>query len=197
MRDPAKVTSVIAVLALSGVMAFGQGSPAASAKPSTPTDQEAVKEFESSVKKYLDLRKTNAGKPPRRPTDSPEKLSDKRHDMAEKIRGLRSQAKQGDIFSPEVSAYFRRQIAATLAGPQGAKIVASLKHAEPLPNLTMRVNESYPEHIPLQSTPPSLLLNLPPLPNELEYRIVGRNLVLHDVPPNIIVDYIPNAIPQP
>jgi hypothetical protein len=50
--------------------------------------------------------------------------------------------------------------------------------------------------VALQSTPPSLLLNLPPLPKELEYRIVGRELVLHDTAPGIIVDFIPNVVPQ-
>ncbi len=197
MRGADTIKSLITAFALTAVVAFGQSFPAGSARPSTASDKDVVNEFESSVKKYLDLRKTEAGKPLRRPTNSPEKLSEKRNDMAEKIRSLRPYAKQGDIFTPEVAAYFRRQIAATLAGPQGQKIRASLKHAEPVPNLTMKVNQSYPEHVPLQSTPPSLLLNLPSLPKELEYRIVGRDLVLHDVPPNIIVDFIPNAIPQP
>jgi hypothetical protein len=62
--------------------------------------------------------------------------------------------------------------------------------------LALHVNQVYPQGIPLQSTPPTLLLNLPTLPKELEYRIVGRNLVLHDIVPNIIVDFIPDAIPS-
>ena len=89
----------------------------------------------------------------------------------------------------------RRQISATLSGPEGAKVRASLRHAEPLRGLKLRVNEVYPEGVPLQSTPPTLLLNLPPLPKDLEYRIVGRTLVLHDTVPNLVVDFIPDAIP--
>ena len=39
-------------------------------------------------------------------------------------------------------------------------------------------------------------MNLPTLPKELEYRIIGRNLILHDIVPNIIVDFVSDAIPS-
>jgi hypothetical protein len=79
-------------------------------------------------------------------------------------------------------------------GPHGNKIRASLLHAEPV-KMELQVNQSYPENVPLQSTPPSLLLNLPQLPDGLEYRLVGRELVLRDSEANIVVDYVPNALP--
>ncbi len=195
MRLIHKIASAVAVGVSCTILAFSQVTPVAQTNGANAGDAQVVKEFETSVKQYLDLRKNTAGKAPR-PTNSPDKLTDKRSDMAQKVRSLRSQAKQGDIFTPDVTAYFRRQIEATLAGPQGQKIRASLRHAEPLPNLTVKVNQSYPEHVPLQSTPPTLLMNLPPLPKELEYRIVGSDVVLYDVAPNLVVDYIPNAIPK-
>ena len=43
--------------------------------------------------------------------------------------------------------------------------------------------------------PPSLLLRLPKLPKELEYRFVGRTLVLVDRGGNVILDYIKEAVP--
>jgi hypothetical protein len=61
--------------------------------------------------------------------------------------------------------------------------------------LKLQVNQAYPENVPLQSTPPTLLLNLPEPPDGLEYRIVGRDLILRDVEANTIVDFIPDAIP--
>ena len=61
--------------------------------------------------------------------------------------------------------------------------------------IVLKVNSAYPATLPRQSTPPTLLLNLPRLPKELEYRIVGRDLALHDTVTNLIVDFIPNAIP--
>jgi hypothetical protein len=157
-------------------------------------DAKVVADFRARVKKYADLRSKQAGTSPR-PTDSPEKLADSRQDVAGKVQAKRPDASQGDIFTPEIAAYLKRQIAATLAGPEGHKIRASMRHAEPVHGLSLHVNQPYPERVPLQSTPPGLLLNLPPLPKELEYRIVGRNLVLLDTVPNIVVDIIPEAIP--
>ena len=75
------------------------------------------------------------------------------------------------------------------------KVQASLRHAEPLKPIPLRVNDRYPRNMPLQSTPPTLLLNLPRLPDELHYRIVGRDLVLYDVTADLIVDLISNAVP--
>ena len=61
--------------------------------------------------------------------------------------------------------------------------------------MRVAVNHKYPPSVPLQSTPPTLLVNLPQLPPGLEYRVVGHHLVLMDSKANLIVDYIPNAIP--
>jgi hypothetical protein len=160
----------------------------------SPRRAQTVNDFETRVAKYLDLRKHQAGSAPG-PTNNLEKLADTQQTLAAKVIVLRQDAKQGDIFTPEIAAYFRHQIAATLKGRHGHTIRASLRHAEPVPALALRVNQVYPQGVPLQSTPPTLLLNLPPLPKELEYRIVGRNLVLHDTVPNIVVDFIPDAIP--
>jgi len=106
----------------------------------------------------------------------------------------RAGAKQGEIFTPEIAQYVRRQIGSRLEGRDGDRIRASLRHAEPV-SITLQINQSYPENIPLQSTPPSLLLSLPELPAGLEYRLVGRELVLRDVDANIVVDYVTNALP--
>lgn len=156
-------------------------------------NEKVVHDFEARVKNYLDLRKNEAGSAPQ-PTNSAEKLAGNQRQAAAKIQAKRPAA-QGDIFTPEIAAYIRHQIAATLAGPEGAKIRASLRHAEPVDGVKLTVNEVYPQGLPLQSTPPTLLLNLPRLPKELEYRIVGRSLVLHDIVPNLVVDFVPDAIP--
>ena len=58
----------------------------------------------------------------------------------------------------------------------------------------LKVNSTYPEGAALPTVPSNLLLSLPTLPEELEYRIVDKNLILRDVQANIIVDFIPNAI---
>ena len=157
-------------------------------------DTKIVNDFKARVSNYLELRKKDAGTTGR-PSNSADKVSQTQENVASKTKSLRANAGQGDIFTPEITAYFRGQIANAFTGPEGAKIRASLRHAEPVQGITLRVNEEYPEGTPLQSTPPSLLMKLPTLPDGLEYRIVGRNLVLRDAAPNLVVDFIPNAIP--
>lgn len=163
------------------------------AEPS-PQDKQVVADFEKRVNDYLALRKKDAGTSPR-PTASAAKLEQTEKQLAARVRAARPGAKQGDIFTPAIAQYFHRQIDETLKGPQGAKIRASLKHAEPLHGVPIQVNGTYPPKVPLQSTTPSLLANLPPLPKEVEYRIVNDDLVLHDTAANIIVDFLPHAIP--
>jgi hypothetical protein len=141
-----------------------------------PDDAQTVKDFTARVSRYLDERKKQAGTSPR-PSNSPEKLDKAQQVVAAKSQDMRVEAKQGDIFSDDIAAYFRRQIAATLSGPKGTKIRASLRSADPVRNLDLHVNQKYPHGVPLQSTPASLLLNLR-LPKEPQYRIVGRRLVL-------------------
>jgi hypothetical protein len=54
----------------------------------------------------------------------------------------------------------------------------------------------FPAANEMATMPPSLLRALPPLPVELEYRLVGEHLVLRDVKAAMILDYIPNAVPR-
>ena len=184
-------------LCLAAVLtAAGLGQSASPAPPATAVDAAVVKDFEARVTKYMDLRKKQAGSAPK-PTNSADKLTKAKEDIGAKIRAARADAREGDIFSPEIAAYFRKQIAATLSGPHGKRIQASLRHAEPIAGLAIKVNDKYPEGVALQSTPPSLLLNLPPLPKELEYRIVDSALILRDITPNLIVDVLRDAIHTP
>ena len=76
------------------------------------------------------------------------------------------------------------------------KIRASLLHAEPVRGLNLQVNGEYPQVSALQSTPPTLLSDLPKLPSDLEYRIVGRELILLDSTANLIIDLLPDALPS-
>jgi hypothetical protein len=57
------------------------------------------------------------------------------------------------------------------------------------------VNQIYPTTYPLATFPPALLPLLPPLPDDVEYRVVQHYLVLRDVEANVIIDFMPNAVP--
>ena len=68
------------------------------------------------------------------------------------------------------------------------------KKKTPVP-VVVRVNAEYPPGAPRSTVPPSLLLTLPPLPECLHYRFVGRDLVLVDSVAQLIVDFLPAAAP--
>jgi hypothetical protein len=185
---------------LTCVMFLGGAAFSQSQNPATnpPVNQDSLvlKDFDTRVNDYLTIhKKAQSGLPAPKPTTSSKKIVDHRQEIGPKIQAARPGAKQGDIFTPEISRVFRRLIATPLDGPDGKRIRASLRRAEPVTGIPLRVNEKYPERIPLQSTPPTLLLDLPKLPPELDYRIVGRSLVLRDVAANMIVDFLPDALP--
>lgn len=154
------------------------------------------KEFAKRVEGYVALRNTaREGLHKLKPTESAADIEHHEEALADRIREMRRTASQGDIFTQVLSAEFKRSVALTMQGEGADRIRESLRRADPVHLKPLRVNESYPKGVPLQTTPPTLLLNLPKLPPELEYRVVGRALVLRDVEANLIVDFIPDAIP--
>ena len=154
-----------------------------------------IADFQQRVAAYVKLRnEAAAGMPGQKPTASPSKMSNQERELAQRIRSLRPSAKKGDIFTPEISAEFLRLIRLAWRNPDAAQMRRSLARAEPV-SITIHINDAYPASIPLQSMPPTLLENLPSLPKELEYRVIGHNLVLRDARANLIVDFIERAIP--
>jgi hypothetical protein len=171
---------------LAGLLVYGQDNVNPQAL--------ALQDFEKRITDYVNLRKNlQKGFPSTKPTTEPQLILDHQHDLAKKIREARPQAQQGAIFTPDIAKEFRRLLGLARQGPNEGHIKKSLERAEPV-RLTLHVNEAYPANIPLQSTPPTILLNLPRLPTDLEYRIVGRALVLRDAQANLVVDLIPDAI---
>jgi len=180
---------------LVAVLVVCRAGTAAQKPPTAGTaDAALVGDFETRIKQYLDFRQRHVGVPPK-PTDNPGEIVAGQREMGNKIRVARAGAKQGEVFSPAIAQYFRKQIGASFAGGHGNEIRASLAHAEPV-NIELQINQSYPPKQPLQSTPPTLLLNLPELADGLEYRVLNRELVLRDTQANIVVDYVPNALPE-
>jgi hypothetical protein len=163
----------------------------APANPGVNRNSAIAADFEKRVADYMKLRqKAQAGLTAPKNTDSPVNITEYQHQLAARIRAQRPDAKAGDIFTPETADLFRNLIHLSLNSPDGEKIRKSYEHAEPLHGLRLNVNQSYPDGVPLQSMPPSLLLNLPELPKELEYRFVGRELVLRDIAANLVLDVV-------
>lgn len=159
-------------------------------------DSLTIQDFNKRVDEYVKLRKRmEAGLSAPKSRSSAADLKQYQATLAQKISVERSQAKPGDIFTPSVSALFRQLIATPFKSGHGSKIRASLRHAEPVHGLSPSINRQYPQRVALQSTPPTLLSDLPKLPPEIEYRIVGRELILLDSAASLVVDILPDALP--
>jgi hypothetical protein len=183
------------LLAALAATCLGSALPQAN-RPVNP-DAQIVESFQKRVQQYMKLHQqaqANLKLSPLKPTYAPAKIRSQEENLAWGIRKMRGQAKQGDIFTLQISAEFRRLIGIAFNGPEAHRIHVSLREGEPV-TLRPRVNQTYPEGVPLETAPPSLLINLPRLPPEVEYRVMGRDLVLRDVKANLVVDFIPNAIP--
>lgn len=156
-------------------------------------------DFKKRIDNYLALR-TRLGTPRQKETHDPAEIREAQESLAAAIRVARTDARPGDILTPEIRNLFRRLLYPQVEGHQGREIKQELGEdvherdeatQKPVP---LKVNASYPEGNAFPTVPAPLLLNLPRLPEELEYRIVDKNLILRDVQANIIVDFIPNAI---
>lgn len=165
-----------------------------SAQDKVNPDARVLADFKTRVDAYMELHeRVERESPPLKETRNPGEIKASQEAMAKKIRAARQSAKPGDIFTPEVRRLFRRLMYPEVKGPGAAETKEAIKEDAPK-GVPMRVNAVYPENAPLPTVPPNLLAALPQLPDDLEYRIVGRHLILRDVHANVIVDYIPNAI---
>jgi hypothetical protein len=169
--------------------------PVAAQSPSVPPvspESPAFHEFTQRVQKYVKLHKAA---PRLRPTKQRQEIVARRAALARKIRQARSDAKPGDIFTPEASTEFRRVIQSAFQGPNAPSIRKTIRQGEPVPTWHLSVNGDYPEHLPVTTFPPTLLLSLPQLPSGVSYRIIGHDFVLQDTEARLVVDFIPGALP--
>ena len=154
-----------------------------------------LQDFAQRVTAYMKLHRAGAAHiPGLKPTKTAGDIERHERALAHEIREAREHIGQGDIFTPEIAAQFRQLIGDTMKGPSAGRIRESLQQAEPVWLKGLRVNMTYPHAVPLQSSPPTLLMNLPQLPAQLEYRFVGHSLILRDLEANLIVDFLRDAI---
>jgi hypothetical protein len=172
----------------------GQGSPAQNPPPDLKAP--GFQEFSDRVQKYVQLHKSiEATVPKLKTTNEPELIVAHQKILARKIKAARAHAKRGDIFTPAAREAFLKSISSEFQGPQAPHAKATIKQGAPLKKVHLHVNEIYPESIPYTSVPPTMLQNLPKLPEEVAYRAVSSDLVLLDVKANLVVDYLRGVIP--
>ena len=180
------------------VVALGAlaGPYAAATKPAGPSEAQAVGAFEARVKEYIALHeKLEATLPKFAEKGTPEQVDKNQRALGELIKSARKDAKPGDFFSPGMQALVKRVIGEVLSGPDGKTIKASIMDENPgVPKLA--INERYPSSVPLSTMPPEVLAPLPKLEGELEYRFIGRRLILLDTEADIILDFTGEVVPR-
>jgi hypothetical protein len=196
---------VVLALFASGDSLTAQQGTKSQAKPVAKTTASEAKnqailsaafqvDFKNRIDHYLAVRKQAAkDAPPMKETSDPAKIKAAEAALAARLQALRATANAGDIFTPAIQKTFRQLLSPEMKGADRKDTKDILKDDAPKA-VPLKVNAKYPEGAPLPTVPSNLLLSLPTLPEELEYRIVGRHLILRDTGADIIVDYIPNAI---
>jgi hypothetical protein len=151
-------------------------------------DAETLAEFNKRIEDYAALRaKLEKGLPPLVVTDNAEEIGRFEHRLAERIRNART-AHRGQIFAPSMV----RQVKQMLTVRADAQTIAAMMDDGPA-EFDVDVNDTYSKRRSLATMPPNILLTLPDLPRDIEYRFVGRHLILRDARANIIIDEIPFA----
>jgi hypothetical protein len=112
-----------------------------------------------------------------------------RRALARKIQAARRGAHEGDIFSPAISAEFKEVLALKMNATTWAVIMDDNPG-----EFSHDINGIYPDDKPYSTVPGAILAALPALPVDVEYRFLGRHLILLDIRANVILDQIPYAI---
>jgi hypothetical protein len=153
----------------------------------------AVADFTKQVNAYMDLhRKEEGALPGVKSGATPAEVLAFETALAGRIKAARATAKQGDFFTPAVTSIFKKIFEDYYKRRSGRELRLLF---DEVPNFKPAVNMTYPVDAPKANFPPRLALDLPQLPEELEYRLVGVSLILRDSKANLIIDYLPNIVP--
>jgi hypothetical protein len=158
-------------------------------------EAQSLASLQTRIKEYLELHNKLEGTLPPLPNDAtPTQIDTHQRALARLVQDARRDAKPGDLFTKDSRGVIRGLMLRVFSGREGAKLKASVMDENP-GRLRLTINSRYPDEVPLSTVPPQVLAGLPKLPEELEFRFIGRTLILLDVHAHIIVDLIDNIIP--
>jgi hypothetical protein len=179
------------------VAAILLGGPSRAQTPNpTPAESAALEQFDTAIAEYMALRRRLTNEIPRPvPNSTSVELNNASDALAGAIQRSRQNAAVGDLFAAPVIAVLKRKVDDALRTPQLRQALAGIDDEAPMVRVP-KIHLRFPGAAQMATMPASLLNVFPTLPKELEYRIVGRNLVLRDVDAALILDYIPNVIPR-
>jgi hypothetical protein len=164
------------------------------AAPRTANEEAVIADFKTRLDKYEAISgKLRAEVFPASSEVQASEIHRHQKELAARIKQALPDWKQGDIFTPGINTIFKRRLAEALSGTDGANNRGAIFDDAP-PTQTVVVLTEYPTGMPVATVPAEILQLLPVLPKELEYRFIGRHLILFDVSAYLMVDVIPDAI---
>jgi len=153
-------------------------------------------EFAQRCAAYQELRGSAVkGLPNLKKNATPEEIKTYRESLRTRLSELRAGAKQGDILTAgvfEVVAAVRSETAGAEGKAARETVLGEGNPAKEGVRVPLKVNAPY--GAPLSTVPPDLLARLPQLPDSLQYRFVGKSLILYDHEADMVVDYISGAV---
>jgi hypothetical protein len=165
--------------------------------PDNAGEQKTLDEFKARIDQYVDLHRKAEAKLPKLPTDAtPQQIDQNQRELGRLLAEARAGAKQGELFTPAMETLLRKTMTRVFKAPDGAAIKGSVMDENPVGEVPLTVNQRYPDNVPVSTMPPDVLEKLPKMPEELEYRFIGRHLVILDTHAHLIADFVTNAIPQ-
>jgi hypothetical protein len=184
----------IAVMLIVGSAGYAQ-APAPPPAPDGPAFRvqiwgDIAADFSARIWRYSELRtELEKGLPRLRVTEDVRETRSAQRALAKRIRVARDGARQGDIFTAAIGVEFREVLRLEMDADTWAAIMDDNPG-----EFSNRINGTYPGKRSLSTVPPNILALLPRLPEDVQYRFLGRHLILHDTRANLILDRIPYAI---
>jgi hypothetical protein len=162
-------------------------------------NQPVLWEFFDYVNHYAALQRMVIASlgPPVVCSDAEDVLRQQRR-YADAMREIHPGACASGFFTPRVSGYFRTRID-QIVWDTGLDVTTAIEPSDE-GELMITAPPCAGDNVPWNAEPvmwPSMLAGLPELPAGLEYRFVGRDLVIIDVLANLVVDVLPAALPDP
>lgn len=186
-QRPFWLAAAIAVVLIN----FGDRTSAAQVSPNVP----AVTGFVERVTQYAELHRKLEATLPKLPQEAtPQQIDKNERTLGLLIQSARKEARRGDLFTPEMTAFVKNLMAQVFGGPDGRQLRSSVMD-ENVKELPLRVNQRFPDVIPISTMPPAILKALPELPEQMQYRFVASQFVLLDTHSHLVADFIPAVLP--
>lgn len=151
--------------------------------------------FLDRIGAYVQMRQKLETSTPALPKQAtPEQIDQHQRTLAAAVLAARTTAVAGEIFGADMSALIKRRFRTLFTGAKGARLRHDILDEYPGPT-PVSVNGLYPDRVPLTNMPGPVLNQLPSLPDEIEFRFVGDQLILLDPHAHLVIDFIRNALP--